>query len=202
MDGHQTHRDKALTLARRAGIARARDFEALGVPRTTLNRLVDDGELVRPARGFYQLADADISASHSLAEAALAAPKAVVGLLSALRFHGLTTQLPHEVWLLMPSKAWAPTSPPVKLRILRAGDSSLRAGVEHHSIDGVSVPITSPAKTIVDCFKYRSRVGQDVAIEALRDGLKSRKATHAEIGRLAKICRVQNVMRPHLETLI
>lgn len=197
----ETHRDKALALARRSSVARARDFEALGVPRTTLTRLVDEGMLVRPTRGFYQLAGADISATHSLAEAVAAAPKGVVALLSALQFHEITTQLPHEVWLLMPSKAWAPTSPPVRLRILRAGDDALRAGVEHHLIDGVSVPITAPAKTIVDCFKYRGRVGLDVAIEALRDGLRQRKATRADLQRYAKICRVQNVMRPHLETL-
>ena len=197
----ETHRDKALALARRGSVARARDFEALGVPRTTLTRLVNEGVLVRPTRGFYQLAGADISATHSLAEAAAAAPKGVVALLSALQFHEITTQLPHEVWLLMPSKAWTPTSPPVRLRILRAGEEAFRAGVEHHLIDGVSVPITVPAKTIVDCFKYRSRVGLDVAIEALRDGLKQRKATRADLQRYAKICRVQNVMRPHLETL-
>ncbi len=196
-----TSRNRALAFARKTGLARARDFEAIGVPRMTLARLVEEGVLVRPTRGFYELADADMSASRSLAEAALAAPKGVIALLSALQFHGLTTQLPHEVWMLLPSKAWAPTSPPVKLRILRAGEAALRAGVELHAVDGVSVPITSSAKTIVDCFKYRSRIGSDVAIEALRDGLRSRKATHAEIGRLAKICRVENVMRPHLETL-
>lgn len=201
MDPSTPYRNKALAIARKSGLARARDFEMAGIPRTILARLIADGSLVRPTRGFYQLPDADISAAHSLAEAALAAPKGIVALLSALRFHGLTTQLPHEVWMLMLSKAWAPTAPPVKLRIIRASDSSLTAGVEHHRIDGVSVPITSPAKTIADCFKYRSRVGLDVAIEALRDGLRERKATRPELQRFAAICRVQNVMRPHLETL-
>ena len=202
MEQTLSHRHKALALARTSGLARARDFEAVGVPRTTLARLVDDGVLIRPTRGFYQLADADISAGHSLAEAALAAPKGIVALLSALKFHGLTTQLPHEVWLLMPSKAWAPTAAPVRLRIVRASEPSLRAGVERHTIDGVAVRITSPAKTIADCFKYRSRVGLDVAIEALRDGLRQRKATRPDLQRYAKICRVANVMRPHLETLL
>ncbi|MDP3738280.1 MAG: type IV toxin-antitoxin system AbiEi family antitoxin domain-containing protein [Hyphomonadaceae bacterium] len=196
-----TQRSAAIALARRKTVARARDFDAVGVPRTVLMRLVDDGVLLRPSRGFYQLAGADVSATHSLAEASAAAPKGVVALLSALQFHGLTTQLPHEVWMLMPSKAWVPTSPPVRLRILRAGEEALKAGIQRHSIDGASVPITSPAKTIADCFKYRSRVGLDVAIEALRDGLKQRKATRADIQRYARICRVQNVMRPHLETL-
>lgn len=201
MDASTSYRNKALAIARKNGLARARDFEMSGIPRTILARLVADGSLVRPTRGFYQLPDADISAAHSLAEAALAAPKGIVALLSALRFHGLTTQLPHEVWMLMPSKAWAPTAPPVKLRIIRASDSSLSAGVDYHRIDGVSVPVTSPAKTIADCFKYRSRVGLDVAIEALRDGLRERKATRSDLQRFARICRVQNVIRPHLETI-
>jgi len=202
MDAGLTYRDKALAIARRSGLARARDFQTAGIPRTTLARLVGDGSLVRPARGFYQLPDADISAGHSLAEAALATPKGIVALLSALRFHGLTTQLPHQVWMLMPSKAWAPTAPPVKLWIIRASDAALTAGVEHHTIDGVSVPITSPAKTIADCFKYRNRVGLDVALEALRDGLRQRKATRPDLQHFAAICRVQNIMRPHLETLL
>jgi predicted transcriptional regulator of viral defense system len=196
-----THRDKALTLARRKSVARARDFAAAGVPRMTLSRLVDEGVFKRVGRGLYQLADSDISVAHSLAEASEAAPKGVIGLLSALQFHQLTTQMPHEVWMLMPSKAWAPTAPPVRLRIIRSSEAMLRPGVEHKEIDGVSVPITSPAKTIVDCFKYRNRVGLDVAIEALRDGLRQRKATRPELQRYAKICRVENVMRPHLETL-
>jgi predicted transcriptional regulator of viral defense system len=194
-------REKALAIAHRSGLVRARDFEKAGISRTILTRLVADGSLIRPTRGFYQLADADISAAHSLAEAAMAAPKGIVALLSALRFHGLTTQLPYQVWMLMPSKAWAPTSPPVKLRIIRASEASLTAGVEQHKIDGVSVPITSAAKTIADCFKYRSAVGRDVAIEALRDGLRERKTTRPELQRFALICRVQNVVRPHLETL-
>lgn len=196
---HASHRDKAIALARRKGVARARDFAAAGVPRMTLRRLEQEGVLVRPARGLYQLTDAEISASHSLAEAAAVAPKGVVGLLSALRFHELTTQLPHEVWLLMPSKAWTPVNSPVKLRIVRASEHSLTAGVEHHRIDGVSVPITSPAKTVADCFKHRSKVGLDVALEALRDALRTKRATADAIWRFAEINRVANVMRPYLE---
>ncbi len=190
-----SHRDKAIKLARQKGVARARDFDAIGVPRVYLQRLEKDGVLVRPSRGLYQLADADISAAHSLAEAAKAAPRGVVGLLSALQFHELTTQTPHEVWLLMPSKAWAP----VKLRIIRANEATLTAGVEHHKIDGVSVPITSPAKTVADCFKYRSKIGIDIALEALRDTLRRKRATADSIWRFAEINRVATVMRPYLE---
>jgi len=154
---------------------------------------------MRPARGFYQLAGAELSAAHSLAEAAEAAPKGVIALLSALQFHGLTTQTPHEVWVLLPSKAWTPKNPPVTLRIIRASGQSLTVGVERHVIDGVSVPITVPAKTVADCFKYRSKIGLDVALEALRDALRKKRATADDIWRYAQIDRVSNVMRPYLE---
>jgi predicted transcriptional regulator of viral defense system len=194
-----SHRDRAIAVARRKGVARAKDFDAAGIPRVYLRRLHDEGVLVRPARGFYQLADAELSAAHSLAEAAEAAPKGVIALLSALQFHGLTTQTPHEVWMLQPSKAWTPKNPPVALRIVRASGQALTAGIERHVIDGVSVAITVPAKTIADCFKYRSKVGLDVALEALRDALRKKRAAADDIWRYALIDRVGNVMRPYLE---
>ncbi|MBI1273332.1 MAG: transcriptional regulator [Alphaproteobacteria bacterium] len=195
----QSHRDRAIALARRKGVARTRDFDAAGVPRVYLKRLQDEGVLIRPARGFYQLADAELSAAHSLAEAVQAAPKGVIALLSALQFHGLTTQTPHEVWMLQPSKAWVPKNPPVALRIVRASGQALTAGIEQHIIDGVSVPVTVPAKTVADCFKHRSKVGLDVALEALRDTLRKKRTTADDIWRYALIDRVGNVMRPYLE---
>jgi predicted transcriptional regulator of viral defense system len=194
-----SHRDRAIDLARQKGVVRSRDFDAIGVPRVYLQRLERDGVLVRVGRGLYHLANADVSAAHSLAEAALSAPKGVIGLLSALQFHELTTQTPHQVWMLMPSKAWAPTDPPVQLRILRAGTTSLQAGVERHMIDGVSVPITSPAKTVADCFKYRNKIGIDIATEALRDALRTRRATRDAIWKFAEVDRVATVIRPYLE---
>lgn len=194
-----SHRDRAIALARRKGVARAKDFDAAGVPRVYLRRLRDEGVFVRPVRGFYQLADAELSAMHSLAEAAQAAPKGVIALLSALQFHGLTTQTPHEVWMLQPSKAWVPKNPPVTLRMVRASGPALTAGVVRHIIDGVSVPITVPAKTVADCFKHRSKIGLDVALEALRDALRRKRASADDIWRYAQIDRVGNVMRPYLE---
>jgi|SRR5579871_6916464 len=194
-----SHRDRAIAVARRKGVARAKDFDAEDIPRVYLRRLCDEGVLIRPARGFYQLADAKLSEAHSLAEAVEAAPKGIIALLSALQFHGLTTQTPHEVWMLQPSKAWTPKNPPVALRIVRASGQALTIGVERHVIDGVSVPITVPAKTIADCFKYRSKVGLDVALEALRDALRKKRATADDIWRYAQIDRVGNVMRPYLE---
>lgn len=195
----QNLKERALAVARDRGIARSRDFEAAGIPRIYLQRLRDEGLLTQPGRGLYALASGEIGAHRSLAEAAKAAPSGVIGLLSALQYHELTTQLPAQVWMLLPPKAWAPTRPPVTLKIFRASGEALRAGVEQHFIDRVAVSITSPAKTVADCFKYRGKVGLDVAIEALRDCLSKKRATHDEIWRYAAIDRVQNVMRPYLE---
>ncbi len=194
-----SHREKAIKLARQKGVARTRDFDAIGVPRVYLQRLEKDGVLVRQSRGVYRLAGADISAAHSLAEAAKATPNGVIALLSALQFHELTTQTPHEIWMLLASKAWAPIDPPVKLRIMRASEATLQAGVERHKIDGVSVPITSPAKTVADCFKYRNKIGLDIALEALRDALRTKRASVDAIWRFAQLNRVATVMRPYLE---
>lgn len=197
----QNHRERALAIARDHGVARSRDFENAGIPRIYLQRLRDEGLLTQPGRGLYQLADSEIGAHHSLAEAAKAAPAGVIGLVSALQYHGLTTQLPPQVWMLIPPRGWAPRRPPVALRLLHASDAALRAGVEHRLIDRVLVPITSPAKTIADCFKYRGKVGLDVAIEALREALSKKRVTRDEIWRYAAVDRVQNVMRPYLEAL-
>ena len=194
-----SHRDRAINLARRQGVVRTREFDAIGVPRVYLRRLQEDGLLIQPSRGLYQLADADLSVAHSLAEASKAVPSGVIGLLSALQFHELTTQTPHAVWMLMPSKAWAPTKPPVKLKIIRASGAALTMGVKHHRIDGVSVPITTPAKTVADCFKHRSKVGLDVAVEALRDALRTKRASADDLWRAASADRVVTVMRPYLE---
>lgn len=200
----QTHRDRALQVAKRQGIARGRDFDAAGVPRVYLQRLRDEGILQQVGRGLYRLANSEIESSTSLAEAARIQPKGIIGLLSALQFHQLTTQTPHTVWMLLGPKDWAPTNPSVKLKIIRASGEALTAGVETHKINGVSVPITSPAKTVADCFKYRNKIGLDIAIEALRDLLKTRKGRTelAELWQYARIDRVQAVMLPYVEAMV
>lgn len=202
MTGH-THRDRALEVARRQGIARGRDFDAAGVPRVYLQRLRDEGLLQQVGRGLYRLTHAEVASATSLAEAVRIQPKGVIGLLSALQFHNLTTQMPQAVWMLLGPKDWAPTNPSVPLKIVRASGEALRAGIETHEIDGVPVPITSPAKTVADCFKYRNKIGLDVAIEALRDLIKSRKGRAGlnELWRYAEIDRVQTVMRPYIEAM-
>jgi len=202
MEASATFSEQAVAIARSRGIARARDFRDAGIPPASITRLCEQGKLVRLARGLYQLADTDeIDAAHNLAEAARLAPHGVISLLSALQYHGLTTQLPHAVWICFHHKARVPRTLPFRIEAVRASGEAFEAGHMTAEIEGVAVPITDPAKTIADCFKYRSRVGLDVAIEALRDGLRQRKATHADLWRYATICRVQNVMRPYLESL-
>jgi len=196
-----TKKDAAVALARKARIVRARDFDRVGIPRSYLGRLRDEGVLLQLGRGLYQYADADLSANQSLAEVSKRVPHGVICLLSALRFHGLTTESPSEVWLAIGPKARTPAQGSPRLQIVRASGEALRAGVEHHDIEGVSVPIYEPAKTVADCFKYRSKVGLDVAIEALRDCWRQRLATADELWRYAKLCRVANVMRSYMESL-
>jgi predicted transcriptional regulator of viral defense system len=202
MAAEETLTDKALNIARKRGIARAKDFRDAGIPPSYLTRLCRQGRLDRLARGLYQLANPEhLDASHSLAEAARLVPHGVISLLSALKYHQLTTQLPHAVWLTLDHKARAPARLPFRSEIVRASGEAFTTGCMTVIIEGVTVMMYDPAKTIVDCFKYRSRVGLDVAIEALRDGLRQRKVTRSDLQRYARICRVENVMRPHLETL-
>jgi predicted transcriptional regulator of viral defense system len=197
------HRQRAIEVARAQGIARGSDFDAAGVPRMYLKRLTEDGVLLQVGRGLYRLADSPSDAASSLAEAVRIQPRGVIGLLSALQYHDLTTQTPHAVWMLLGPKDWAPTSAPVQIRVIRASGRALSEGVERHEIDQISVPITSPAKTVVDCFKYRNKIGLDVAVEALRDLMRraDRRPPIDELWRFAEIDRVQTVMRPYLEAL-
>lgn len=202
MERFSTLSDKALKIAKARGIARACDFREAGVPLVYLKRLCDSGKLVRLGRGLYQRADFDnFHVGHDLAEAARLVPHGVVCLLSALRVHGLTTQLPQKTWLAIGQKSRTPRAPSFPLEIVRASGVSFSEGRMVTSIEGVDVPVFNPAKTVTDCFKYRRRVGLDVAVEALRDALKLRKAARPELWHYAGVCRVQPLMRPYLEAL-
>jgi predicted transcriptional regulator of viral defense system len=191
--------DRILALARQRRIIRPRDLGKL--PREQLLRLVRKGLLVRLGRGMYALPGGRSTEHHSLAVVAKQAPRSIVCLLSALRYHELTTQQPSEVWVAIGNKSWVPTLDSVKLRIIRFTGEALKAGVESHEIEGVPVRVFNPAKTVADCFKHRNTIGLDVAIEALRDALKSKKATVDEIERYARICRVSRIIRPYLEVV-
>jgi predicted transcriptional regulator of viral defense system len=183
------------------GVLRARDAEARGLARPELARLVQSGELERVGRGLYVPAKAKITEHHSLVEAAARVPHGVVCLLSALRFHGIGTQNPHEVWLAIDVKAWKPVADSPPLRIVRFSGTALTYGVEVHKLEGVDVRITSREKTVADCFKYRNKIGLDVALEALREYLRSRKRSIDQLNKAAEACRVARVMRPYLEAL-
>lgn len=196
-----TTADRVRAVARQFGVVRSRDFAVRGISRTTLARLVAEGVLDRPARGVYVLADADVTEHHSLAQACKRVPRGVVCLLSALRFHRLTTQAPHEVWMGIDRKARKPTPGYPPLRVVRFAGAGLTTGVEEHTVEGVPVRVTTPARTVADCFAYRNTVGLDVALEALRDCLRERRATADELHRAAQARRMANVMRPYLEAL-
>jgi predicted transcriptional regulator of viral defense system len=183
------------------GIVRPRDIEAIGLPREYLIRLHRQGKLNRSGRGIYTLRDADIMERHSYAEVAKRLPKAVICLLSALVFHKMTTQSPASVWIALPKGARTPAFTSPTLRIVRLSGPSGIEGTENHWVEGVRVRVYSPAKTVADCFKFRNKIGLDVAIEALKDCLRQRKASVDEIYRYAEVCRVSNVIRPYMEAL-
>lgn len=190
-----------MQLVGQRGVLRPRDLKEIAVPREYLRRLLNEGLLEQPTRGLYVLAGAMPTEHQTLAEVCTRVPQGVICLLSALQFHGLTTQLPHEVWIALAAKSWAPKLDSPRLRILRFSPTSLVFGVEEHRIGGAIVRVFSTAKTVADCFKYRNKIGLDVALEALRDSLSSRKATLNDIWQAARICRVTSVMRPYLEAL-
>ena len=197
-----TSAQRILALAKRQPLVRPRDVEARGIARESLLRLYRQGLLVRQARGVYALPDSPVTEHHSLAIAAKRTPGGVICLLSALRFHGLTTQDPHEVWMAIDFKAHKPSAASPALRVVRFSGPALLEGIEHHTLEGVRVPVYAAAKTVADCFKYRNKIGVDVAIEALRDALRSRKTTVDQIHRFARVCRVANVIRPYLESAV
>ncbi len=190
-----------LSLAGAQGLIRPRDLRAHGLPRVALTRLVRQGLLTRVSRGLYASPGRIVSEHGALAEVAHKHPQAIVCLLSALRVHDLTTQAPFEVWLAIPNKARAPRLEYPPLRIVRLSGAALTDGIEHHEIDGVSVRVTNVARTVVDCFKFRNKIGLDVAIEALQDAWSNKRMSMDELWRYATQCRVANVMRPYLETL-
>jgi predicted transcriptional regulator of viral defense system len=183
------------------GIVRPRDIEAIGLPRQYLVRLQRQGKLNRPTRGIYTLSDADVTEHHSYAEVTKRVPQATVCLLSALAFHEITTQSPPSVWIALPKGARKPALDSPSLRIVRLSGLSLTMGIENHQVDGVPVRVYSAAKTVADCFKFRNKIGLDIAIEALKDCLRQKRANTNEIYRYAKICRVSNVIRPYMEAL-
>ena len=190
-----------LALAERRPLLHSRDLTAQALPTVVLSRLVAAGKLERVARGVYSLPERALSEHRSLAEVALRAPRGVVCLLSALRAHGIGTQAPFEAWLAIPPHTPTPRLDQPSLRVVRMSGPALTEGVEPIDIDGVRVPVFNANKTVADCFQYRTKIGVDVALEALRDGWAQRKLTMDALWHYAAVNRVANVMRPYLESV-
>jgi predicted transcriptional regulator of viral defense system len=199
---HKSHQDSILELAKREGILRPRDLNPYQIPRIYLNRLTKQGLLRQVGRGLYMLANAEPTEHHALTEACKRVPQGVVCLLSALRFHGLTTQLPHEVWMAIPGTTRQPKVDQPAMRFHRFSGPALTEGIDTQNIEGVQVRVYNPAKTVADCFKYRNKIGLDIAIEALKDYIYQRKETPDALWHYAKTCRMTRVMQPYIEAIL
>jgi len=196
-----THPRRVLDLASRKGLLRAADLDDIETPRVVLTRLVAAGELERVGRGLYRLPNARTSEYESLATVAAKVPDAVFCLLTALQFHELTTQLPRQLWIAMPRGRHSPRIDYPPLKMVQFGGEAYASGIEEVECDGARLRVYSAAKTVADCFKYRNKIGLDVAVEALKDARAAGKASVEDIWRFAKTCRVTNVMRPYLESV-
>jgi predicted transcriptional regulator of viral defense system len=195
-----TKKSIVLRLAKR-GPVRARDLAQAGIPRAYLKRMLDEGLIQQVDRGLYRLADSAPTELGSLAEVAKRVPHAIICLLSALQVHGLTSELPHAVWVLIDRHARVPKLAYPKLEIVRASGAARTLGVETRVIEGVKVQITGPAKTVADCFRYRRHVGLDVALAALRDYLQAHRGGRDALLEAARADRVYALMRPYLEAI-
>jgi predicted transcriptional regulator of viral defense system len=191
-----------IKMARKTGVVRAREIRKAGLHPEYLRKLCKSGLLIRTGRGLYVLADGDFTEHHSLAEACKRVPHGIICLLSALSYHEIGTQNPHQIWMAIDRSMRKPEVDYPPIRIFRFSGPSLKEGIEEKKIEGVSVRVYNPAKTVADCFKYRNKVGIDVAIEALKECWRSRRLTIDELVHYAKICRVRNIMQPHIEAIV
>jgi predicted transcriptional regulator of viral defense system len=201
-DTSKTQSGRALAFLAKHGMARLHELIDAGVNEETVARLVRRGEVIRLARGLYQLPNTDLQAEHSLAEAAKLVPKGVICLISALQFHRMTVQLPPFVWMAIDRTTRKPKVAYPRIRFVRFGRKALTMGVEEHVIESVKVRIYDPAKTVVDCFRYRNKIGLDVALEGLREAVRRRRARPDDIVRYAKACRAWTVIQPYLESVV
>jgi predicted transcriptional regulator of viral defense system len=199
--GAQPPKKKLLDLVRKAGVLRTHELENHGISRVYLKRLVDSGQLERIGRGLYTLPGADLGEKSSLAQASKRVPHGVICLLSALRLHGLTTQNPFEVWIAVDQKARRPAVSYPPMRIIHLSGKAFTSGIEDHRVEGINVRVYCAAKTVTDCFKFRNKIGTDVALEALRDYRRKYRSGMDELWRYAKVVRVTRVMQPYLEAL-
>lgn len=187
--------------ASRLGVFRARDMVVAGYSREYLRRLVSQEQVRQLGRGLYASAGFDGDQNQSLVEAAKRVPRGVVCLVSALQFHGIGTQSPHQVWLALPRGSNRPRGVSLPLRFAQFSGSAYTFGIEEHALAGGTVRVYSPSKTVADCFKYRQRYGLDVAVEALREGWREKKFSMKDLAAAAAVCRVSRILQPYLEML-
>lgn len=193
-------KDRILSLGKKKGVVRAADLEDIGASRTMLPYLAEKGLLRRIARGTYVLSDY-VPEQETFIGITAAVPHGVICLLSALQFHEITTQMPHEAWVAIERGKHVPRNPGLNLRIVKFSGKAFSQGIEEYPIHGITIRVYSPAKTVVDCFKFRNRLGADIAREALHDVIKQKKATRDEIWYYSKCCRMSRVVKPYLEML-
>jgi predicted transcriptional regulator of viral defense system len=198
----ETSKVDALIRLARKGPLRARDLADANIPRSYLARLCESGVLEQVDRGLYRLIDARVTELHSIAEVAKRVPHAVVCLLSALQIHGLTTEVPHAVWIMIDTHARSPKLKYPKTEVVRASGKARSHGIATRTIEGVSVHVTTPAKTVADCFRYRRHVGLDVAVSALREFLRKHRNGVDTLIAAARADRIYAFIRPYLETLV
>jgi len=194
--------EQVARLVRKAGVFRPRELDRGGIPRQYLRLAKDRGLVRQVGRGLYVAEGSRVTEHHTLVEATKRVPHGAICLLSALRFHGLTTQSPHEVWLAIGHKARRPRADYPPMRIVHFSGEALSYGVKEKKLEGTIVRVFDPAKTVADCFKFRNKIGLDVALEALRDCYRQKKATTDELFIAARVCRVARVMQPYLESLV
>lgn len=197
-----SQREHLLHFLQERGMARSAEIQRAGITAATLSRLVAEGTILQLSRGLYQLPDSIGHVHHTLAEASMRVPRGVVCLVSALAFHGLTDQMPRRVWMAIGTKDWKPVIDYPPIRIVRFSEPYLSTGISGHVIEGVRVPVYNVTKTLADCFRHRRSVGQQVAIDGIREALRQRRATPAEIAAAAEEGRAWNTMRPYVEALI
>jgi len=197
----KTIRERILDVAKKQSVFRAGDIPYAADPRSVIYRMLSRGELVRAGRGLYSLPDADLSENHSLAEAVKRYPGGIICLISALFFHGIGTQIPYETWVMRKDRRVTPEKD-FPVRFVYCTDNVFSYGIEKHRIEGNEVNVYTVAKTVADCFKYRNKIGLDVAIEALREGWRKKRFTMDELWEASKVCRVQSIIQPYVEMLV
>lgn len=199
----RTAEKRTVDIVARRGLVHVRDVKARGLHTQALTRLVREGRLERASRGWYRLplSGYEMTEHHGLVLATAAAPKGVVCLISALQFHKIGTQLPRQVWIALPRGSRTPAIEYPPVRVVHVSGEAFTAGIEEHTLEGRRVRVYNVAKTVVDCFKFRNRIGMDVALEALNEGWRERRFKMSDVGEYARVCRVWNVMRPYLEAI-